>query len=1639
MANWATSYSFGGPNWAGNPPIVTLAQFNSSIGYTSTVSNALSSTTGVVSNALQLEISSIVAGGTTSLWANYPAIQNVDMAGYSLNNARFVSTLDLQVSSINGTDIGIKNSTITIQGVTVTNNTVTASNIKSSNASTSNSALDTFVGGVNAVASAVTNVNQAVGGFLSNNFGVLQQAYWGVALAGQVVDLATGTVQLATGIQGMVDARQVATLSGDTNINAVFETINHTAQLQFSTLNSTTMTYYRTTDQANPNASFGREIIISSYISAGTKCLRSIGDPLNVPIASTVLLSTTNFVQAFGQWVPILATDNNLNANTASISTLTVSSIYGNWLSTGNAYISSINGTNIAIVLNPTTLPSLSTTTISSGTAQISSIYATYISSGTAAISSINTNYISSGSASVSSITANALSTATASVSSLTANAISTATANISSINGVSVYDLLNKTPSNLSTNLLSTNFIQVSTLQAQTAYISSLYASTLTVCNLIDNFYSTTTGSFDVINVSSLFGGTLAGDFLDVSGARISFKNLNSDSSDPAGVQIFTSNDNYYITTTIPRAYELSSYTNMTSWTNQTSNFITNPSYFPALPSGAVNITLNGGNYFLGSFVNEGTGQVLYTNNSGFYQLVTVKQGTRYITSPNGSYYFWTSNSAGFVIFFQDAAGNQQGEPAYVEANEYIGINYYGLGTPSFFYNTTSLIPAIAFASTATVNTTNLILDNFDTVLTTSNTYQASGMNFGYAGNLALNYSTIAFGPSTVRGATIPYTFSGAVQAPQVSSMNVNLSSINGWAFSNILNPGFVYSTFSNIYLTPAKGFAINMSTGTVGGSFGAISSFSSLILHATMNFTTTDQAFIPFTVPQMNITNSNINIWASTIISVTQPQVGTVSNVVNLGFVTGGTGQVDVCNTSGCNIFIKGGINGFMPNNSWRRFTYNGSFWAQNFSPSPQNASYDTVLNVYQKWDGAYINTADYLYISTGGTQFDGDLYADNVYAGNLQITGEADFDSISTNSISTNVLAAATINTTSLTTTSITTQQITTSNMIYSTIFGCVGEAQIGIDELATYSNIGSRLTYTNGNQNHFAAFPFVSSLRNTTALQSKITYPTYPGSYFTLIPTFTGSNTYQLNNDGSITSAVNKTNFTWPSSIMNCYFPSYPTGPFDLIKNPGTKGEVILVGTNTAPSAYFFQFNGTSAIQQFMTLGSIHKWTCTDGTNWTCNTSASLYPTNSYTDTMSLVQQPGGVLQINSQYISFGNNDVTTWTGSEDGTLIFIGGVFGRAINSNRPATWQEKSFSYSDYVMTMNITQARTDQPSLAINAMGVNTYIDGNSNWQYAIYMQTATISFEWSKNVTWHWQITMTPRSLSDGINTTGSWPNNPSVGYEDWHAVQMPEILLSSIFASTLTFKADENISLNANIPTPTFLGFGNVALNAASNIDIMANYDVNIDAYDSVFLTGNSTITLTSYNPAVPPSYTVVADGDSFPPIGTVLTIINVLSYTVYQLYLADSVGGGPGTVIVSIPPGGTYSFTVASTIPNGGYQQVAAYDTGGNSVNEILQNLSGVVSYYNFSSPPNPITVNTGIAGIPDSGLINLTASTITLANYVDISGALFAPSLFVSSINANAGGIQITDTSTGGTGYLTVDSGNHLYWNGTLIA
>ena len=304
---WNPSPVIGNANWFGNPQIATLSQLNSSIGYTSTVSNVL-----------QTEISSIVAGGTTSLWANYKAISNIDVNSCNINNvttinAVFLSSCDLQVSSINGNDMNFFGSTITLAGVTIVNNSIVTQNVTQNR-----SAFDTFVDVVNGIGSMVNTVQEAVGGFLKNTGAAAWDVYWAVTTAGAVVDTAKKTVQLVTGLQGAIDSRQMNSISGGNvpgQTNLVYETFNGNIQFQFSTLGTPTYTVFRTTDQANPNMSFGSEIFRSTIISSGVKCVRSVGDPLNIPFMSTALISSSAFLQAFGQWTPILDPDQSLFAN----------------------------------------------------------------------------------------------------------------------------------------------------------------------------------------------------------------------------------------------------------------------------------------------------------------------------------------------------------------------------------------------------------------------------------------------------------------------------------------------------------------------------------------------------------------------------------------------------------------------------------------------------------------------------------------------------------------------------------------------------------------------------------------------------------------------------------------------------------------------------------------------------------------------------------------------------------------------------------------------------------------------------------------------------------------------------------------------------------------------------------------------------------------------------------------------------------------------------------------------------------------------------------------------------------------------------------------------------------------------------
>ena len=395
MSQWNPSPILGSANWGGNPQVATKNQLLSTsaggvtISLLTSTSFGLANYTTTTSNALQTEINNIVAGGTTSQWANYRAINNVDLSGHYLFNATYLSTMDLQVSSINGADISIFNSTVNVGGITIVGGTVNTSNITvqpakggggggGNNPTQGGSGNNTFTminNTVGAVMDTVSKTQQAISGVLNNTGAVLFQTYYAVETAGAVIDLANGAVQLATNAQAMYDTREQNLISGPAGVpgqtSYVYETINGTTQFQFSTLGSPVYSVFRTTDQINPNKTFGKEIFTSTIIPAGSKVLRSVSDPYQFPLMSTIAISTTNYLQSFGQWHAILEPEYNLFA-----STLTANSISTLNISTGSASISSINGLPISAFLNTgdATFTSISTNQISSAQITVSSL-----------------------------------------------------------------------------------------------------------------------------------------------------------------------------------------------------------------------------------------------------------------------------------------------------------------------------------------------------------------------------------------------------------------------------------------------------------------------------------------------------------------------------------------------------------------------------------------------------------------------------------------------------------------------------------------------------------------------------------------------------------------------------------------------------------------------------------------------------------------------------------------------------------------------------------------------------------------------------------------------------------------------------------------------------------------------------------------------------------------------------------------------------------------------------------------------------------------------------------------------------------------------------------------------------------------
>ena len=151
-----------------------------------------------------------------------------------------------------------------------------------------------------------TNINLGLGNVIQGLIGGAATQALGVGIGGAA--LITGSVALATG-----------RTSGGVNSN-IFQTVNGSTQLQFSTIGSNVSSVFLTVNSPNPLTTPGLEIQQTQGVAAGTYCVRSVGDPLYIT-------NNVSSIQMYGQWVPVIQPTATIPA--VAISSLTVSSING--------------------------------------------------------------------------------------------------------------------------------------------------------------------------------------------------------------------------------------------------------------------------------------------------------------------------------------------------------------------------------------------------------------------------------------------------------------------------------------------------------------------------------------------------------------------------------------------------------------------------------------------------------------------------------------------------------------------------------------------------------------------------------------------------------------------------------------------------------------------------------------------------------------------------------------------------------------------------------------------------------------------------------------------------------------------------------------------------------------------------------------------------------------------------------------------------------------------------------------------------------------------------------------------------------------------------------------------------------------
>jgi hypothetical protein len=679
-----------------------------------------------------------------------------------------------------------------------------------------------------------TNINLGLGDVIQGLVGGAATQALGVGLGGAA--LVTGSVALVTG-----------RTSGGVNSN-IFQTVNGSTQLQFSTIGSNVSSVFLTVNSPNPLTTPGLEIQQSQGVAAGTYCVRSVGDPLYIT-------NNVSSIQMYGQWVPVIQPTATIPA--VAVSSLTVSSINGLPPGGGGGITSTVALSTATVSGN---LSSIGAGTFSWGGNTISPVQAIY----NVPTSFNNTLTTTSGAFLNGGATVNGpnlvvgagtplIVNNTARINNLSTVNISTANVNVSSVNGA-VYPPATGTPTIPSSIFLSTvsvNGGQNISNGGLSVSGAATVNSGLTVnngLNVASGGMTVTSGNVSVYNslfvyqilqgqtIQALGSLTVGFGGIGIAGAGINMTAGNLNMTNPTSVANITNvNVNQTVNANLLRAAAIS--TNSISTNNINLFTINNQSYPPPAPPTQIPSTINASTIiFDGALTNIGSSPII--------------TGTITTTNANVNFYNGNSITAGSISTTTISTNN-------IRVNTINGVPYVpggGSGIPSTLNASTINVNGgqTITGGGLTISGGGTISDGGQWRYRLANTasaisfIQTAGNNDSVILDLNADKTTRFYSTLLVRDSTWPspqpseaaiktYDTSdpapyGSVITSNVSTLNINLNTINGSPY--IPGGGGSPSTFNASTITANTIGTFNFSTIRGSIDIAAISSLSTNLI---------------------------------------------------------------------------------------------------------------------------------------------------------------------------------------------------------------------------------------------------------------------------------------------------------------------------------------------------------------------------------------------------------------------------------------------------------------------------------------------------------------------------------------------------------------------------------------------------------------------------------------------------------------------------------------------------------------------------------------------------------------------------------------------------------------------------------------